>query len=66
MISIIRIEEYTMWQRVELGADGKTPEHVGRFRQLADIVLGGVATVNQAPDGTTGHLLGQAIEDIVG
>ena len=43
---------------------GKTPDHVGRFRQLADIVLGGVATVNQAPDGTTGHLLGQAIEDI--
>ena len=53
-------------QRVELGADGKTPDHMRRIGQLTDIVLGGIATVRQAPDGPTGHLLGQEIEDSTG
>ena len=53
-------------QRVELGADGEAPDDVGRLGQLTDIVLGGIATVSQAPDGTPGHLLGHEIEDITG
>ena len=50
--------------RVELGAAGKTPDAVGRIGQLPDSVLGGIATVRQAPAGTTGPLLGPAIEAI--
>ena len=53
-------------QLVELGADGETPDDMGRLGQLTDIVLGGIATVSQAPDGPPGHLLGHEIEDITG
>ena len=54
------------WQRVELGADGETPHDMGLLRQLPAIVLGGIATVRQAPDGAPGQLLGDAIEDSTG
>jgi len=61
----------TLWRRrgrhrVELGVDGKTPNHVGRLRQLTDVVLGGITTISEAPDGTPRHLLGHEIEDITG
>ena len=42
------------WQLVELGADRETPHDMGRLGQLPDIVLGGIATVRQAPDGASG------------
>src|SRR5256885_17048047 len=39
---------------------------MGRLGELPDIVLGGIATVRQAPDGPPGQLLGHEIEDITG
>ena len=53
-------------QLVELGADGKAPHDMRRLGQPTDIVLGGIATVSQAPDGPVGQLLGKKIEDVPG
>ena len=39
---------------VELSTDRETPHRMDRLGQLTDIILGGIATVSQAPDGTPG------------
>jgi hypothetical protein len=36
---------------------------MGRLGQLSDIILGGIATVSQAPDGAPGDLLRYEVED---
>ena len=54
------------WQLGELGADGETPHDMGLLRPLPAIVLGGIATVRQAPAGAPGQLRGDASEESTG
>ena len=53
-------------QRVELGADRKTPDPMRCIGQLTDVVLSGIATVSQAPDLPPGQLRGHKVEDTPG
>jgi hypothetical protein len=53
-------------QVVELAPDGEAPHDLGRLGQRTDIILGGLATVRQTPDGPPGHLLRHEVEESAG
>jgi hypothetical protein len=48
---------------IALGTDRETSHDMGGLGQLPERVLGGIATVSQAPDGAPGYLLHHEVED---